>query len=92
MEPIQMAKQMIEINKTTFENGFNAMVLIQEQTEKMVSSFLEQAPWVPEAGRKGLNDWINACKTGRSGLKSAVDQSFKNVESCFGQACKTDNP
>ena len=39
----QMLKQMLEFNKAAFDNGFNAMLTIQEQNEKMFNTFLGQA-------------------------------------------------
>ncbi|MCK7507450.1 MAG: hypothetical protein MZV70_27680 [Desulfobacterales bacterium] len=38
MEPKQIAKQMVDFNKKAFDNSFEAMAVIQEQTEKMVSN------------------------------------------------------
>ena len=42
MEPKQIAKQMIDFNKKAFDSSFEAMAVIQEQTEKMVVSLMEQ--------------------------------------------------
>jgi len=79
----QLIKQMIEFNKAAFDNTFNALVMLQDQSERMVNMFLEQAPSVPEEGKKALNEWINAFKKGREDFKKAVDESFKKVEEFF---------
>jgi polyhydroxyalkanoate synthesis regulator phasin len=84
MEPIKMAKQMIDFNKTTFDNTFDALVLLQEQTEKMVNTFMEQAAFVPTEGRRVLGEWVQAFKKGREEFKNTVDESFKKVEGFFG--------
>jgi len=34
MEPKQIAKQMVDFNKTAFDNSYQAMAVIQDQTEK----------------------------------------------------------
>ena len=60
MEPLKMAKQLIDFNKATFDNTFNAMVLLQEQTEKMVNVFMAQANFLPEEGKKMLNEWVQS--------------------------------
>jgi hypothetical protein len=91
MEPLKLAKQMIDFNKTTFDNSFNSMVLIQEQTEKMVNVFLEQSTWLPEDGRKILNEWVAAYKKGREEFKKVVDESYKKVDSYFADAAKSSN-
>jgi hypothetical protein len=89
MEPLKLAKQMIDFNKTTFDNTFSSMVLLQEQTEKMVNAFLEQAAWLPEDGKKILNEWVAAYKKGREEFKKAVDESYKKVEDYFAEATKS---
>lgn len=89
MEPLKLAKQMIDFNKATFDNSFNTMVLIQEQMEKMVNSFLEQSTWLPEEGKKILNEWVAAYKKGREEFKKAVNESYKKVDAYFTDACKS---
>jgi hypothetical protein len=83
MEPKQIAKQMIDFNKTAFDNSFEAMAVLQDQTEKMVTSFIEQNALIPEDGKKAVSDWIKTYKKGRNDLKVAADESFKKVESFF---------
>lgn len=89
MEQMAIVKQMIDFNKATFDNSFSAMVLVQEQTEKMVSTFIEQTPWLPEEGKKAIREWIKAYKKGRDDFKKYVDESFKQVEDFFAGTEKT---
>lgn len=89
MEPLKLAKQMIDFNKATFDNTFSSMVLLQEQTEKMVNAFLDQASWLPEDGKKLLNEWVGAYKKGREEFKKVVDDSYKKVDDYFTQAAKS---
>jgi polyhydroxyalkanoate synthesis regulator phasin len=92
MDSSKIAKQMIDFQKTTFDNTFNAMVLLQEQAESMSSTILDQATWMPEEGRKAINDWLKAYKKGREDFKKGVDENFKRVEdffSTFDKAQKT---
>lgn len=86
MEPIKMAKQMIDFNKATFDNTFNAMVLVQEQMERTVGTFLEQAAWMPEEGRKVVSEWVGNYKKGREEFKKNVEESFKKVEEYFNRS------
>lgn len=83
MDPKQIAKQMIDFNKAAFDNSFAAMAVLQDQTEKMVTSFIEQNALIPEEGKKAVSDWIKSYKKGRNDLKAATDESFKKVESFF---------
>ncbi len=83
MEPKQIAKQMIQFNKTAFDNTFDAMNVLQEQTEKMMGMYLEQAPLLPAEGKKAINDWLKAYKKGRADFKAAADENYKKVEEFF---------
>ncbi len=80
IEQRNIMKQMIEFHKTTFDNTFNAMTVLQEQTEKMVNSFIEQSPWMPAEGKKAVYDGIKAYKRGREDFKAAVEDNYKKVE------------
>jgi hypothetical protein len=92
MEPVKMAKRVVEFNKTTFDSSFNAMVMMQEQSEVMFKNLIDQVPWIPEQGKKAVLDMGAAYKKGREEFKKAVDEGFKNVESYFSQADKMNNP
>lgn len=83
MEQIAIVKQMIDFNKAAFDNSFKAMVMVQEQTGKMVNTFLDQNPWIPEEGKKAISEWIKAYKKGRDDFKKYIDDSFKQVEDFF---------
>ena len=64
METTQMAKQALGFQKTIFNNSFNAMVLVQEQTEKMLGSYIEKLPWVTEENKKSLETSVEMGKKG----------------------------
>jgi hypothetical protein len=85
MEPQKMAKQMIEFYKATFDNSFGALLMMQEQMERMTGTFFAQASGIPEEGKKALLEWIKAYKKGCEEFKKAVDDNFKRVESFFGE-------
>ena len=83
MDQKDIFKQMIDFNKTAFDNIFNSMVMLQEQAEKMANTLLNQATGVPDEGKKVINEWVKAYKKGREDYKKAVDESFKKVEDFF---------
>ena len=88
MEPLKMAKQMIDFQKATFDNTFEAMVLLQDQTERMVGTFMEQTTFLPEEGKKMLREWVQTFKKGREEFKKAMDEGFGKVEAYFAEAGK----
>jgi hypothetical protein len=81
-----MMKQMIDFQKTTFENSFNAMTGLQEQGEKVMETFLNQATWLPNEGKKAVLNWVDAFKKGRDQFKQTVELNFSKMESGFGAA------
>ena len=83
MDPNQMLKQMLEFNKTAFDNSFNAMLTIGEQNEKMVNTFLEQATLMPEEGKKLIKEWVETYKKGNQDFKKAADGNYKKVLDFF---------
>jgi polyhydroxyalkanoate synthesis regulator phasin len=83
MDQKQIARQMIQFNKTAFDNSFSAMTMVYEQNEKMVNAFLEQATWLPENGKKAIEDWMQAYKKGCADFKKTVDENYQKVEDYF---------
>jgi polyhydroxyalkanoate synthesis regulator phasin len=88
MDPKKVTKQTFDFYKSTFENTYNAMSMLQEQSQKMVEMYLDQTQGFPEEGKKAVQEWIKAYKKGSQDFKSAVDESFKKVEDFFAEAAK----
>lgn len=83
MEPAKIAKQMIGFQKTLFNNTFNAMAIVQDQTESMLNNFMGQAPWVNDDAKKQINDTISFTKKARDDFKKAVDDGYEKFEQMF---------
>jgi hypothetical protein len=89
MDQKQLFKQMIDFQKATFDNSFKAMSTLQEQGEKMMGTFLEQATWLPAEGKKAVTNWIDAYREGRIKYREAVEKNFDKVEAYFAGAEKS---
>jgi len=61
-------------------------VMLQEQAERAANTLMEQANWLPEDGKKAINEWVKAYKKGREDFKKVVDENFQKVESFFSGA------
>ncbi|MCD6224077.1 MAG: hypothetical protein J7K32_00900 [Deltaproteobacteria bacterium] len=83
MEVTDIAKQMIGFQKSILENVFNAMNMLQEQSERMTMTFLEQSPAVPETGKNSVKEWNQAVKKGCEDFKKIVDDNFNKMETFF---------
>lgn len=87
--PKDMAKQMIQFYKTTFDNSFNTMVMLQEQAEKLVKTFVSQAPGMGDEGKKVLDQWMGVYKKGREDFKKAMDEGYTKVDEFFDKFSKS---
>ena len=83
MEYSQITKQIINFNKMAFDNSFSAMSLVYEQNQKLLETFLGQAAWIPEEGKKALEDWMASYQKGCEELKHMVDNNYAQVEAYF---------
>lgn len=83
MNPSQFAKQMIDFQKTTFDNMYNSMVMLQDHTEKLASTLCEQANWIPEESNRLVTQWIEIFKKGRNDYKLAMDDIFTKLDDLF---------
>ncbi len=86
MDNKTVARQMVEFNKTAFDNSFKAMTMVYEQNEKMIEAFLGQASWLPAEGRKALQDWMESYKKGCQDFKKIVDDNYAKVEGFFSKS------
>jgi hypothetical protein len=83
MDPRQMMKQMFDFNKAAFEKMFSTMVVAQDQTEKMINMGLNQNKLMPEAGKKAIAEWVNACRKNSEDFKAKFDEGCRNMEGFF---------
>lgn len=83
MEAAKIAKQMIDFQKAAFDNAYTSVIMVQDQTERMASAILDQTIGVPEEGRKMMDEWVGAYKSGRDEFKKAVDDNFIKFATMF---------
>jgi len=55
------------------------MEILREQNEKVTNSFLDQATWLPEEGKKAVNEWMQLYKKGCDDFKKTADQIFSDI-------------
>ena len=83
MDQKQMMKQMLEMNKFACDSTFQNVVSIQEQTQAMTNKLISQATWLPEEGKKAIDEWLATYKKGREDFKKLADDAFENVLNSF---------
>jgi len=82
---MKMVKQVMDVQKATFENTFNVMVTVQEQMERMLKIYMDQTAGMPEEGKKALKEWMDVYKKGCDDFKASVDEGFKKLEAVLAQ-------
>ncbi len=80
MEPTAITKNIIELQKTVFNNTFNTMVLFQQQTETRMNKVIDQMPWATEEGKKVMQDANEIAKKVRDDFKKVIDDSYTKLE------------
>ncbi|MGK0289033.1 MAG: polyhydroxyalkanoate synthesis regulator phasin [bacterium] len=77
MEPKDFIKQIIDLQKATFDMTFGAVSRLPEQGEKLISSLLEKTEFLPEDGRKKIQVWIDMYKKGHIDFRKTIETSLK---------------
>jgi hypothetical protein len=81
MDMKKMAKQMLGLYKTSFDNSFSAMMMLQEQVERMGAMYWGQMVNLPEEAKKDLAEWSTSHKKNCDAFKKTVDDGFQKLES-----------
>jgi hypothetical protein len=76
MEYTQITKQVLDFQKMSFSNWYDALAMLQDQATSAMGMVLDQNAWIPEEGRKAIQSWVSACQQERGRLKSYFDVSF----------------
>ncbi len=92
MELTQITKQVLDFQKMSFLNWYDALAMVQDQATSAMGMALDQNTWMPEEGRKAIESWVSACQQERSRLKSYVDDSFSSIENFMTESKKAVQP
>lgn len=88
----KLGLQVLDFQKSTFNNTYNTFLKIQEQTEKIAESFMKDNTAIPAEGRKILDEWKLVLKKGQTEIKKSIDEGFSKAESFFSETNQTAKP
>jgi hypothetical protein len=88
MEASQITKQVIDFQKTSFENWYSALTLFQDQAVSTMDMVLDQAPMIPEDGRNAIQGWMGVLQEERDRFKAYVDKGFNALEKAVSEPRK----
>ena len=83
MDSIKIGKQMITFQKTVFDNSFNALSVVQDQTETMIRTFIEQSPFSTDESKKQLNEIFEYTRQARDTFKKSIDEGYGQIAGLF---------
>jgi DNA-binding CsgD family transcriptional regulator len=78
MDQCQIARQIFELQKMTFQNFFNAVSIFQDMTSQAARIALEQAPGI-NTEKAGSKFYIDLFKRGRESLETAIVNVFDKL-------------
>jgi hypothetical protein len=81
MEMAKIAKQTMEFYKTTFDNTYGTLMALQEQTQQLIATQMEQTTGLPAEGKQLVSEWMKAYRRGCEDFKRVVDEGFTKFES-----------
>ena len=80
MEGNKMFNQVVDYQKSVFDNAFTIISNVQDQSEAIVLSAIEKTPMLPKESMKLISYWGDFFKKNRSNYKSYVDTHFDRVK------------
>ncbi len=72
-------KQVLEFQKAAFENGYNAIVALQDRQLELADRMIGQVPNLPDEARALMQTWRDTAEEGQRQFKNTVDGSFSAV-------------
>ncbi len=79
----KMAKQILEFYRTAFNNFFTAMMMFQEQMERLAKLHGALMANIPDEGKKFFAEWCQSYKKSCEDFKKVVDEGFARLEAFF---------
>lgn len=79
----QMMKKMLDFNREAFDNAYKNFSMLEEQMEKVIDIYMDQASGMTDEAKKALKTWTASYRKGLNDYKKAVDEGFKKIEPFF---------
>jgi len=83
MDNREIVKQMMDWHKKSFGSCFSTMVNLQNQAEKIMTTFVDLTPGITDEGKKVMEQVNSMYKKNRYEFKKAVDEGYDKLEDLF---------
>lgn len=82
----KMFTQVVEYQKTLFDNSFATMATLQDQGYQMTDQVFEKSSLLPDDSKKMCYYWVDFVKQNRENCKEYVDSSFDRIKEFFAES------
>jgi len=80
MESQNITQQIIQYNKSVFENAYTMITMVQDYATNLSSTLISQLPWLPEEVKLAIQETSDLFKEARTNYKMAVDDGFLQLQ------------
>jgi hypothetical protein len=77
----KISRQALDFQKSAFDKTFDAMLKIQDQSSSMTASLIGGNKFLPEEGRKMLEEWSLSLRENQFEFKKKLDDNFSQFMS-----------
>jgi len=88
MDQKQTMKQVLDFNKKAFDNVFNTLSSLQDETESLFSGLMERANFITPEGRKIMSQLTESYRKGRGDFKTMADENYRKASEYFARVDK----
>jgi|GEM_PF-2690750 polyhydroxyalkanoate synthesis regulator phasin len=81
----KLAQDFLNFARNQFMASFEAMTLVQNQTHKMLTTFVSQNLAAQEESRKMLDEWMENLKKELDKVRSLWENNFKRAQDLFSK-------
>lgn len=85
MDPKTMQKTFMEGLRSGMLMSFDAMNSVQEQTEKLWRTLLDQSGDLQKEGEKVLQEWLESMRKGREEYRRNLEEGLRKMEELLGK-------
>jgi hypothetical protein len=79
----RLAKSVVDLEKTTFDNSAKVVGKMQERSEKLLLDVVDHAEWMAPEVKKAVHEWVKMMRRSRGDFKKTMDKSFTLIDQCL---------
>jgi len=83
MQSHEIFKQMFDCNKNVYMTFLGNMNAYQEQMEKMMNLYIDQAVGMPEETKKAAREWASMYKKGFDDFQKFMNDHYRKIGMFF---------